>query len=444
METVCHKQLRFESLFSKEVIADFDGGHITSDGGSLLLRELDSRYKITQAITSSLKDHRCQKRVTHDLLTIVRQRVMSIAMGYEDTNDAAKLRNDPAIKITAEKLPLSDQELASQPTLSRFENAPNRKQLRRLSERLVDLYVKTHPRKRPVIVLDIDSTDDPTHGVQQLSMFHGFYGQHMYHPLLVFDALSGFPLAAVLRPGNAHAAHRAPSVLKRLIKRLKKAYPGTPILLRADAGFGVPAIYRLCEKQGIYYTIGLITNKRLKAKSTALLATAQQAFEQTGQKQRMFSSFVYRAGSWQRYRRVIAKAECMPQGDNQRFVVTNLPTGAQKLYDGIYVHRAETENRIKELKLYLKADRLSCHNFPANQFRLLLHTFAYCLMWTLRQNLHGTELATATMDTLRLKLLKIGARVKQSCRKVWIHFASGYPYQDLFATTLQRIRPAPG
>ncbi len=443
MKTVCHKQLRFESLFSKEVVADFDGGQITSDGGSLLLRELDKRYKITETITSSLQEHRCPERITHELLAIVRQRVMSIAMGYEDTNDAAKLRSDPAVKITAEKLPLSDQELASQPTLSRFENAASRKQLRRLSEKLLDLYIKTHPRKRPVIVLDIDSTDDPTHGAQQLSMFHGFYGQHMYHPLLVFDALTGFPLAAVLRPGNAHAAHRAPSVLKRLVKRLKKAYPGTPIVLRADAGFGVPALYRFCEQQGVYYTIGLITNKRLKARSAALLATAKQSFEQTGQKQRLFTSFAYRAGSWNRHRRAVAKVECMPQGGNQRFVVTNMPTDAQALYDQIYVHRAETENRIKELKLYLKADRLSCHNFMANQFRLLLHTFAYCLLWALRQHLQDTELASASMDSLRLKLLKIGARVKQSCRKVWLHFASGYPYQDLYATVLYRIRPAP-
>jgi len=443
MKTVCHKQHRFESLFNKEVVADFEGGHITSDGGSLLLRELDKRYRITEAITSCLKDYRLPERITHELRTIVSQRVMSIAMGYEDTNDAAKLRSDPAVKIAAEKLPLSDPELASQPTLSRFENAPTAKQMRRLSEKLFDLYIKNHPRTRPVIVLDIDSTDDPTHGAQQLSFFHGFYEQHMYHPLLVFDGLTGFPLAALLRPGNVHAAHRADSVLKRLIKRLKRAYPGTPILVRADAGFAVPRIYRLLEKQGVYYTIGLITNERLRDKTAGLLETARQAFEQTGQKQRLFTSFAYRAGSWKRSRRVIAKTEYMPPGANQRFVVTNMPTDAQCLYDQFYLQRSETQNRIKELKLYLKADRLSCHRFSANQFRLLLHTYAYCLMWLLRQNLQGTELATAPFDTLRLKLLKIGARVKQSCRRVWVHCASAYPYQELFTTLLYRIRPAP-
>jgi hypothetical protein len=404
---------------------------------------LDKRYQITETITSCLTDNRSPDRITHELLTIVRQRVMSIALGYEDTNDAAKLRSDPAIKITAEKLPLSDPMLASQPTLSRFENATDSRQLHRLSEKLFDLYIKTHSRNRSVIVLDIDSTDDPTHGAQQLSFFHGFYDQHMFHPLLVFDGLTGFPLATLLRPGNVHASHRADSVLKRLIKRLKKAYPGTPILLRADAGFAIPRIYQLLEQQGVYYTIGLITNDRLRNKTAQLLKTAKQNFEKTGQKQRLFRSFSHRAGSWNRSRRVIGKAEYMIKGSNQRFVVTNMSTDAQILYDQVYVQRAETENRIKELKLYLKADRLSCHNFKANQFRLLLHTYAYCLMWLLRQNLKDTELATATFDTIRLKLLKIGARIKQSCRKVWIHYASSYPSKELFETLLYRIRPEP-
>jgi hypothetical protein len=368
---------------------------------------------------------------------------MSIALGYEDTNDAAKLRHDPAVMIAAEKLPLAEQGLASQPTLSRFENAPTAKQLRRLADRLFDLYLTTHARHRSVIVLDIDSTDDPTHGKQQLSMFHGFYDQHMYHPLLVFDGLSGFPLAAVLRPGNVHAAHRAVALLKRLIKKLKKAYPGTPILLRADAGFAVPAIYGLCEQQGICYTIGLITNQRLRSRTTQLLTTAQQQFQLTGEKQRLFTSFAHRADSWQRHRRVIAKVECLAQGDNQRFILTNLPGDAQTIYDRIYVQRGETENRIKELKVYLKADRLSCHHFAANQFRLLLHSYAYCLMWLLRQHLQDTELAAASFDTLRLKLLKIGARVQQSYRKVWVHLASSYPYKELIAALLYRIAAAP-
>jgi hypothetical protein len=294
-----------------------------------------------------------------------------------------------------------------------------------------------------VIVIDIDATDDPTHGQQQLSFFHGYYEEHMYHPLFVFDGISGFPLACMLRPGNTHAAHRSKAVLKRLIKRLKKTYPQAEIVLRADAGFAVPRLYSLCEKERIHYVIGLITNDRLKDKSAELLAKAKEQFEQSGEKQRFFTSFTYRADSWSRSRRVVAKAEYMEKGANQRFVVSNIALKPQKLYDEVYVFRGDTENRIKELKLQIKADRLSCHRFSANQFRLFLHTFAYCLFWHLRDNLRGTELANAQVGTLRLKLLKIGARIRETSRRVWIHFASGYPYKPLFYQALDSIKAAP-
>lgn len=238
--------------------------------------------------------------------------------------------------------------------------------------------------------------------------------------------------------------HGAEAVLKRLIKKLKQAYPKSTILLRADGGFAVPGIYSLCERERIHYIIGLITNDRLKARTEDLLAKAQEQFEERMEKQRLFTSFYYRADSWHRRRRVIAKAECMPEGTNRRFVVTSLPGNAQQLYDEIYVHRGDMENRIKELKRHLKADRLSCHRFLANQFRLLLHTFAYCFIWCLRESLQGTELACAQVDTIRLKLLKIGARVVQSSRRVWIHMASGYPYKELFTLALNQIRRVPG
>jgi hypothetical protein len=265
----------------------------------------------------------------------------------------------------------------------------------------------------------------------------------MYHPLFVFDGISGFPMACLLRPGNTHASHRSKAVLKRLIKRLKKTYPKAEIVLRADAGFAVPRLYSLCEKERIHYVIGLITNDRLKEKSAELLAKAKEQFEETGEKQRLFTSFNYRADSWSRYRRVVAKAEYMEKGSNQRFVVSNIFLNPQRLYDEIYVFRGDTENRIKELKLEIKADRLSCHRFSANQFRLFLHTFAYCLLWHLRDNLRGTELANAQVGTLRLKLLKVGARIRETSRRVWIHMASGYPYQALFNLALDRIKAAP-
>ena len=405
---------------------------------------MDQRYRLTEKAAGCLHDHREANKVKHDLLTLVRQRLFAIAQGYEDTNDAAILAPDPAFKIMAGRAPESSDDLASQPTLSRFENRVTTKDLRRLSDWLLELYLKTHPGPRKVIVLDMDATDDPTHGKQQLSFFHGYYEEHMYHPLFIFDGHSGFPLAAVLRPGNTHASHRALAVLKRLIKKLKKAYPGALILLRADAGFAVPALYRYLERQDIRYVIGFITNNRVLAQAAPLLEKAQRQYQETAEKQRLFTSFSYQAESWTRSRRIIAKVEYTRLGPNQRFVVTNLSRNPQFVYDDLYVLRGDVENRIKELKLDLKADRLSCHRFLANQFRLVLHTAAYCLFWLLRRHLQGTELATAQVNTLRLKLLKIGARIRENSRRIWVHLASGYPYRDLLAGVLQNLRASPG
>jgi hypothetical protein len=443
MDTVCHKQLHFGSLFGKELVGDFEGGRITSDAGALLLRELDERYGLTAAAASSLHDPRDPTRVLHELRTMLKQRIFSIAMGYEDTNDSTTLRSDPALKTVSGRLPETSRDLASQPTLCRFENNVTKRDLRRLADRLFSLYLKTHPGPRDVIVIDIDATDDPTHGQQQLSFFHGYYEEHMYHPLLVFDGTTGFPMACVLRPGNTHASHRSVAVLKRIVKKLKKAYPGVQILVRADAGFAVPSLYRFCERERIYYVIGLITNERLRQKATDLLAKAESKFHETGQKGRLFGAFGYRANSWRRWRRVVAKAEYLDKGPNQRFVVTNLSINPQRIYDEIYVLRGDIENRIKELKLELKADRLSCHSFFANQFRLYLHVFSYCLFLLMRRHLEGTELEAAQVGTLRVKLLKIGARIRETGRRIWVHLASGYPYGSLFSLILGRIRAAP-
>ena len=443
MDTVCHKQLEFGSVFGKKVIACFDGGRMSSDGGAVLLGEIDKTYGLTDKAARCLTDRRDPGCISHHEKTLLRQRLFSISLGYEDTNDANPLRSDPILKIVSARLPETSGDLASQPTLCRFENMVDNKDIRRLSDSLMELYLETHPGPRDLIVIDIDSTDDPTHGRQQLSFFHGYYEQHMYHPLLVFDGLDGFPMAALLRPGNAHASHRSVSVLKRIVKKLRKAYPRAEILLRADAGFAVPELYQFCERHRIHYAIGLITNDRLKGKAAHLLARAHEKFRETGQKQRMFTAFTYRADSWNRYRRVVAKVEYLDKGPNQRFVVTNILLNAQRLYDEIYVLRGDVENRIKELKLELKADRLSCHRFIPNQFRLLLYTFAYCLFLLLRRHLQGTELGSAQVGTLRLKLLKIGARVRQTSRRIWIHLASVYPYKTLFDFALESIRTAP-
>jgi hypothetical protein len=275
-------------------------------------------------------------------------------------------------------------------------------------------------------------------------MFHGYYDQYMLHPLLIFDGVTGFPVAAVLRACNAHASKGASPILKRIIRRLNQAYPKVTILVRADAGFAVPVIYHLLEREKVKYTIGLITNERLRKRAASLVAKAQAGFAKTGEKQRCFGSFHHQADTWLRSRRVIAKAERLPQGLNTRFVVTNIPfESADKIYDSIYTGRGDAENRIKELKVHLKADRLSCTRFKANQFRLLLHTFAFVLMWRLRQSLAGTELAVATVDTIKLKLLKVGARVAQSVRRVHFSMPKAYPYQGLFAAALQNIQKMP-
>lgn len=416
---------------------------MTSEGGSLLLREIDCATDLCSSISRALYDRRDQAKVHHGHQELLRQRLFAIAMGYEDANDHQSLRFDPGLKTAVGRLPETGPPLASQPTLSRFENRVGNRELRRLSDALMDAYVGAHPAPRKVVVLDMDATDDPVHGMQQLSFFHGYYDQYMLHPLLIFDGLTGFPVAAVLRPGNAHASKGAAAILKRIIRRLKRAYPKATILVRADAGFAVPAIYRLLEREKVKYTIGLITNERLRKRAANLVLKAEKEFAQTGEKQRLFGSFYHRAGSWQRSRRVIAKVERLSRGLNTRFVVTNIVESAEGVYDSIYTGRGDAENRIKELKVHLKADRLSCTLFQANQFRLLLHTFAFVLLWHLRRSLAGTELAAATVDTLKLKLLKIAARVVQSVRRILFTMPRAYPYQHLFATALQNIRQMP-
>ena len=440
---MCHTQLHFGNLFNLDIIADFKGGDITSDAGGLILKEIDQAYCLTDNMAKCLADDRQDGKIKHTLLELLRQRIYQIALGYEDQNDADELRRDPSLKVMSGRRPKSDPDLGAQPTLSRFENQRRSSDLYRLSDALVDLYIQCHPGPRRSIMLDMDGTDDPTHGQQEFTFFHGYYEQYMYHPLLIFDGEDGFPLAAVLRPGNTHASHRAAAILKRLIRRLKDAYPEATIFLRADAGFAIPKLYDFFESNDIRYVTGLITNDRLRGRVADLAARVENRFDRTGQKQRELTSFWHQAASWPLPRRVVAKVEHLEKGLNQRFVVTNLDLEPRIVYDWIYTQRGEAENRIKELKNQLKADRLSCHRFKANQFRLLLHTAAYCLFLLLRRHLENTELEAAQVQTIRLKLLKIGARVRQTARKVWFHLASGYPYQDLLAQILQNIKTMP-
>jgi hypothetical protein len=319
-----------------------------------------------------------------------------------------------------------------------------RRDLISLSELLVELFLerlkKARREARRRIILDFDSTDDPTHGAQQLTMFHGYYDQWQYLPLLVFCA--GWPIAAVLRPGNAHDSWGAVAVLRRIVERIWEQFPKAKILLRADAGFATPGLYEFCEAAKISYVIGQITNSRLIRRGRPWMKRAKKIFQKTGEKAKVFGSFRHRAGSWEKSRRIVAKAEVLPLGENPRFVVTNMEGDAASLYR-FYTDRGEMENRIKDLKNALAADRLSCSRFLSNQFRLLLHVAAYILMFCLRENLQKTPLASAQMDTLRIKLLKIGAKVVISARRIWFHLASSHPAAATWNLLAQRLARAP-
>jgi hypothetical protein len=384
--------------------------------------------------------------VRHALETLVRQRVFQIACGYEDQDDADSLRADPLLKLVCGRLPESGADLASQPTLSRLENAVRATSCYRLALALARVYCHQReqrdggPPRR--VLLDFDGTDDPTHGDQEGTAYHGYYGQHMYHPLLVFDGNTDQLITAVLRPGNAHGGRGAVAVLKRLVRLLRAWWPGVQIELRADSGFAVPALYEYCEAEGIGYTIGLIPNPRLERVAAPLLAEATRQQQESGApKVRLAGETTYQAGTWDRPRRVVYKAEALGEGPNTRFVVTSHGEPPLALYD-FYVDRGEPENWIKDFKRACKADRLSCHRFAANQFRLFLHAAAYWLPDTLRHWLARAGVERLQLDTLRLRLLKIAGRVRQLASRVRLHLASSHPSEPLWRLLATRpLRP---
>lgn len=424
--------IRFETT-PLELEATFDGGRITSDGGLLWLAAADRELGLCEAIAEHVPEWR-GRSLRHSLLTLVRQRVYQIASGYEDQNDADALRSDPLLKLILGRLPESGADLASQPTLSRLENAPGPKDCLRIARSLGELYVRERGKDATPerVLLDFDATADPAHGEQEGTYYHGYYGERIYHPLLVFDGETNQLVTAVLRCGNTHASCSALSVLKRIVGRLKRAWPGVEVEIRADAGFAVPALYEYCEREGIGYTIGLISNPRLEAIAKPLLERAKRESSQRGgQRMRLVSDASYRAGSWGRSRRIVYKAEMLEKGENTRFVVTSRRNEPRKLYDW-YVRRGEAEGWIKDFKRALKADRLSCHRFFANQFRLLLHAAAYWLLDDIRRRLVRAGVRRMQLDTLRLLLVKIGARVRQLLTKIRLHLASGHPGQRLW------------
>jgi hypothetical protein len=432
----------FSSLNRRKMVADFQGGDLTSDGGLPLLREVDRRIGLLDALSAAIRDPRDPDRIEHDQRTLLAQRILAIAAGYEDLNDHAALRTDTLFQALTDRRPKAGQKesdpLASPPTLCRLENRITRRDLWRMAAVLVEQYIASHPTPPREIVLDFDATDDPVHGQQEGRFFHGYYDAYCFLPLYVFagDQL----LVAYLRPSNIDAAKQSRAILQLLVTRLRQAWPAAQIVLRGDSGFCRWRLLRWCDRHGVDYVVGLARNAVLERLGQGLMDQATAQYEATGEKQRLFGEFSYAAETWDRQRRVIAKAEFGPQGDNPRFVVTSLAGKPERLYDDLYCQRGETENRIKEQQLGLFADRTSCHAFLANQFRVLLSAAAYVLVETLRrEGLADTELASAQVGTIRLKLLKIGGRIVRSVRRVVLHLATPFPLQDLFRTVLARL-----
>ena len=436
MTECTQESFAFPPCQRRRVEAQFDGGDITSDGGVLLLQQIDQRLGLSRAIAGAVEDSRRQASCQHDLLSLLRQRLYGLALGYEDLNDHQSLRKDLALQTAVKR----DTELASASTLCRWENRADRATAWRLHEVLIDQFIASFHRPPKRLILDFDATDDAVHGQQEGRFFHGYYDHYCFLPLYVFCGKQ--LLVSYLRPSKIDGAKHAWAILSLLVKRLRQRWPKVRILLRADSGFCRWKMLRWCERHRVDYIVGIARNDRLAAQAKAFVDRAEQRFQQTGKKQRRFHEMYYAASTWDKRRRIIVKAEHTAQGSNPRYLVTNLKAQPKYLYDQIYCARGEAENRIKEQQLDLFADRTSCHMWWPNQFRLLLSGLAYTLLEALRRlGLDGTELANAYVGTIRLKLLKIGAVITRNTRRIRFLLSSAYPYQDLFALVTAKLQP---
>ena len=449
MPTDCNKAtFRFTPLARREVKARFDAGAISSDGGVVLLREVDRRINLLDRVDQVIRDPRNPCLVEHQQRTLLSQRVLAIACGWEDLNDHTTLRRDLVFQLATGRKASGrkpgqgdvdpERPLASASTLCRLENRVDRRACVEINKLLVERFIESHSTPPQEVVLDFDATDDPVHGQQEGRFFHGYYDHYCFLPLYVFagDQL----LCAYLRPSNIDESKHAWAILALLVKRLRRQWPGVKIVFRGDSGFCRWRILRWCDRHDVDFIVGLAKNSRLIDLSKPLLEQAEQAFQQSDQPQRLFGELSYAAGTWDRERRVIARIEHNAKGANPRYVVTCLHGEGQRLYEQVYCARGEMENRIKEQQLGLFADRTSCHDFVANQFRLLLSSLAYVLIETLRREfLAGTELAAAQASTIRLKLLKIGALVERSVRRIVIHLSESFPLGQLIESLAMRL-----
>jgi len=436
------RQLSFDFLPHLPVLVQPSEGQLSSDAGLLPLRQFDQRWSYTARMARCLFDPKPSR--DHSLLSMLRQRIFGILAGYEDCNDHDTLRDDPVFKLIADRLPEGNA-LASQPTLSRFENLATPGVLQKLIDFLIDTGIERLKQKHggslpASLTLDLDATDDPTHGHQQLTLFHGYFGQYQYFPLILSEPTSKHVFVAWLRPGTVHAAVGADDDLMRVVNALRKQRPDIAIHIRGDAGFGVPWMYEICEENGLTYTFGFSSNERLKRLTEGLMDRAVERYAQTQQKQRLFECLEYQAQTWNHPRRVIAKAECHEQGTNLRLIVTNL-SNVESADDGQreYDDYIQSEHRMDELKNGLHMDRLSCHRFMANFFRLLLHTAAMNLLNAARDEPSVPEILRVGQPcTWRTHVIKVAAVIVQSTRRILVKLAAHWPWWPLYHAVGQR------
>jgi len=425
----------------KELCARFDGGRLSSDGGVLLLREIECGLGLADVLASCMTDDRDPSSTTHSQADMIRARMFAISCGYEDCDDLDSLRFDPAFKLACGRLSETGADLMSQPTLSRLENAPSWRELGRMGLAMIDLFCDSFRSVPARIVLDIDDTDDTVHGGQQLALFNAHYDDYCFQPIHIFEAATGKPVLSLLRPGKRPSGEEAASILRHVIARIRRNWPQVEIIVRGDGHYGTPEVMDLLEAQGCRYILGLPTNARLKAIGQPWCEDAATRRALAGKdKVRRFFQADYRAKSWSRERRIAARVEATSKGCDIRFIVTNLPGRAKPLYEKVYCARGRMENMIKDHKLYTQSDRTSCHRWEANQFRLFLHSGAYWLLHQLRQAApRRSRWRTATFETLRRCFLKIAVRIQELKSRIKIALPSAYPFQPDLISIAARI-----
>ena len=433
--------LNLTEVNNQPVLVDFDGGQISSDGGLLLLREVEQQIGIIKSLTEVIHDARDARYVRHTIMDLMMQRISQIAAGYEDADDCDDLRSDPIIKMCAGRSPETDNDLASQPTMSRFENSITRSYLYRLAKVFVDNFISSYDNDPNLIVLEFDDTEDKVHGDQQLALFNKYFNDYCFMPLHVYEGLSGKLITTILKPGKRANGKTMRAIVKRLISYIRYYWPNTIIIFRGDCHFTYPQVMEWIDGQtNVYFCSGLTANSRLEQHLQSHIDRAKKLYNSHKNKVNLYHSFYYKADSWNRYQRVIAKIEILADGLlNVRYIVTDLVKAkAKTLYRDIYCARGNAELYIKDHKLYLKSDRTSCCRFAANQFRLLLHSAAYVLIHALKTNvLKHTPWVNATIATIRLRLLKIGARVRQLKTRIKVELPSCYPLKETLTKSFQ-------